>query len=492
MSWLSGWSKRIEIIVDKDQVDSNLENFPVPIYLSASSGQNNDDVSAIFDELITVSGTKKIAITTDDEETQCYVEIERWDWTNEKAWLHAKIPTIASGTDTTLYIYYDSTQSDNTSYIGDVGSIPGQAVWDSDFKLVLHMGEDPNGDVADAIKDSTSNTNHGSPSGGMATADLVDGQFGKCLDFDGVNDEVSCGSDAELDDITLKTIEAFVSPDNYGENLSGRLLCKSRWYLSTKSSYSGFEFSQQATAHGIWTCPLTLSTFQHIAVTFDRGLITNVPLMYVDGASATVTQRQAPSGSFSSDATYNFVVGGNAANAFNNYNGKTDEVRVSSVIRTAAWIKTTSGGLWDDLLIFGEEEGAASTVYFTFSNPTPTQSGIVYGVTQQLCLTTTISGPESNYTYDAVFYNNVTSLQIGSTISGVQSGVSASVYMDTPLAEDYSWYMNAASSGTDDTSDIYTFKKRFLFSGDVYEGSSPASGIPVSGTNALIYDYINP
>ena len=84
-----------------------LSGFPVLVYLSVSSGIGSTDVSAVFDELTSDANRKKIAITTSDGTTQCYVEIERWDDANEKAWLWVKVPSVASGAETDLYLYYD-------------------------------------------------------------------------------------------------------------------------------------------------------------------------------------------------------------------------------------------------------------------------------------------------------------------------------------------------------------------------------------------------
>ena len=68
MSWLSDWSKRIKLTIDSDKIDSTLVDFPVAITLA--SGINT---TGIFNELSTVSGTKKIAITTDNGTCKCYV-----------------------------------------------------------------------------------------------------------------------------------------------------------------------------------------------------------------------------------------------------------------------------------------------------------------------------------------------------------------------------------------------------------------------------------
>jgi len=77
--WLSGWDKRVKLIIDLFDISSDLSNFPVLVYLSTSSGRGPDDISLVFDEIQNSANRKKIAVTTSDGTTQCYVEIERWD-----------------------------------------------------------------------------------------------------------------------------------------------------------------------------------------------------------------------------------------------------------------------------------------------------------------------------------------------------------------------------------------------------------------------------
>src|SRR6056297_2541451 len=121
MSWLSGWAKRRKITIDNTNIDSDLDHFPVPVPLGTSVGQSDQDVSDIFDEL--GSESLKIAVTKSDGETEIYAEVEQWDATNEKAllWVSKSDLTLTAASVTELYIYYDSSQSDNTDYIGAVG-----------------------------------------------------------------------------------------------------------------------------------------------------------------------------------------------------------------------------------------------------------------------------------------------------------------------------------------------------------------------------------
>ena len=89
MSWLSSFNKRIKLTVDNTNVDGTLSNFPVLVKLSNSSGISSTDVTSVFTELGSDANRKKIAVTTSDGETQCYVEIERFDYSNSVAELFA-------------------------------------------------------------------------------------------------------------------------------------------------------------------------------------------------------------------------------------------------------------------------------------------------------------------------------------------------------------------------------------------------------------------
>lgn len=60
-AWLSGWDKRVKLTADSGDIDANLSDFPVLVYLSTSSGRGPDDVSFVFDEV--GANSKKIAVT---------------------------------------------------------------------------------------------------------------------------------------------------------------------------------------------------------------------------------------------------------------------------------------------------------------------------------------------------------------------------------------------------------------------------------------------
>lgn len=166
MAWLGSWAKRFPLHIDYTKVSSGLSAFTVPIRLSAAAGIDNDDLSAVFDDLGV--NKLKLAVTTDDEVTQCYVEVSYWDNSAELAVLWVRVPSVSSSVATDLYLYFDPAQSDNTSYVGVPASAAAVQVWDDESIGVWPLHETPGG--AGSTIDSTKNSINGTPTNAPISA----------------------------------------------------------------------------------------------------------------------------------------------------------------------------------------------------------------------------------------------------------------------------------------------------------------------------------
>jgi len=348
--WLSGWDTRVKITIDHTDVDSNLTNFPVLIYLSNSSGYNSDNVAFVFNELISDANRKKIAVTTSDKTTQCYVEIENWDTSNEKAWLWVNVPSISSTADTDLYLYYDKDHADNTDYVGDTGSTPAQNVWNSNFKGVWHLGETSGG--TGAIKDSTSNKNNGTDYGSPILG--ATGEIGAAIQFDGTDDFLIVPENASLHLGSGLTIEAWVNIDVWGDwkdivFKGGGNAGDSDYQFALVNS----GFAWDGTYAGTWRT-------KYFATSTDTGT-----WIYAVVTHNTVTVKFYRDGSENSsqsdqgaiyESTYQLGISREGAANTGYLDGRIDEVRVSNAPRSAAWIKASYESERDHLVDFGNEE----------------------------------------------------------------------------------------------------------------------------------------
>ena len=348
--WLSGWDKRVKITIDHNDVTSDLSNFPVLIYLSSSSGRNNDDVSFIFNELQSDANRKKIAVTTSDKTTQCYVEIEKWDTANKKAWLWVKVPSISSTTDTDLYFYYDKDHADNTDYVGDVGSAPAKNVWDSGFKAVWHLGDSAGG--SGSIRDSTSNSNHGTDSGGPTF--MAAGRVGNSIRFDGTDDCIIVPDGSSLHLGSGLSIEAWINIDIWGN-------WKDIVFKGGGNAYdSDYQFALvsnglawDGTYNGNWRTkyfPTSQSTgtWLYVAVTHDTVTVK----CYRAGSEIS---SQSDAGAIY-ESSYQLGISREGAANSGYLDGRIDEIRISNTPRSAAWIKASFESERDHLVDFGSEE----------------------------------------------------------------------------------------------------------------------------------------
>lgn len=348
MGWLSGWAKRVEITIDNTNIDSDLTHFPVPIPLGTSVGQDSDDVSFVFDELGSDANRKKIAVTKSDGTTEIYVEIEFWNDSNEKAllWVSKSGLTISSGSTTTLYLYFDSTQSDNTSYVGDTGDSPAQNVWDSDYCGVWHLAQDPSGGSG-AVKDSTSNGNDMTSGGSMTSGDLVDGLLSgqKAIDFDGTDDYLDLETNFASDKYA-KTYEALIYPETAGGGSHGRICDNGKSDLALRDGHGeAFLFEINGSNNDFGDSPITKNQWYTVVA-------------HVNGSSYVEWNGvdSGDTGSGSVNGAQAFRIGNWRDGTARGFDGPIAEVRFSTVERAAAWRKAFHYALTDDLVSFGTEE----------------------------------------------------------------------------------------------------------------------------------------
>jgi len=367
MSWLGTWEKRIKVTVSNTNIDTaNLTHFPLLLSLGTSVGTGSTDVSCVFDELTSDANRKKIAITKTDGTTQLYGEIEKWDDANEKAWIWVSKSDFVLDYDATtdVYLYYDSTQDDNTTYIGDTNDVVAESVWDSNFKAVYHMSD---GADTSHIYDSTSNDNDGTKKGANEP-NQVDGLVGKAQDFDGNDDYIDLGNTASMDWATQLTVEALIKTDVTNEvnmiiSKYNTVGSNREWYIRNNLQVlqvnigdpnDGTFEGQQSSDNNVIT---STAVYYHVSFAFSAN---NVDI-YVDGAevASSTTIGAIPASLYNGAAS--LMLGLQNAGTSDWWKGLEDEVRISNIARSAGWIKATHYSLIDGLVSWGSEEEAPST-----------------------------------------------------------------------------------------------------------------------------------
>jgi len=346
-AWLTGWDYRRKITIESDNIDATLTDFPLLIHLSGSCGSSSQDLTGIFDRIATNS--KKIALTTSDGATQCYVEIEEWDNSNQEAWLWARIPSISSSADTDLYLYYDNAQADNDTYVGLTNSAPADSVWTNDYTAVYHLAES-----GTTCYDSSPNDNDGTKQA-ADNPDGVVGLIGYGQDFEESNVTVpyiDLGAPLIPADATF-TVSAITKSESFSSSYS-TIMAQNRFYDGGTHFFLIIEDSPL----GRVVCRMGNVSGNGDALISGTWYINQLM------ANSAVTESYHNNnkildftGSVGLTQSYHTTLGVGS----NHYNvevfdGIIDEVRISSITRTTEWLSGNYYSQVDSLNTFATEE----------------------------------------------------------------------------------------------------------------------------------------
>ena len=348
MAWLSGWSYRKAVTIDSSLIDADITDFPVVVKLTSSN----------FDFSKALSNGNDIRFTSDDGTTLLKYERERHDSANSLAEYWIKVPSVSSASDTTFYIYYGKSDAID-------GADPTN-VWDSHFKGVWHLNQDPSGTAPQEL-DSTANGNNGTSGGSMTSDDLVEGQVDGALDFDGSDDNIVVPYDVSLDMATNLSISFWFksNTDISGSDIGG-LISKSN---SGTNSEDDWVFFWDGNDDGRLRWGTYGDSIQTTTNTWTAGVRYRIAVVHISSTEAYIYVNEAED-NYNSD--YNpGAINGTADNPIKigvaqiedgNYflNGTIDEVRISNIARSAAYIKASYNSENDSLLTFGAEAAVAT------------------------------------------------------------------------------------------------------------------------------------
>ena len=352
--WNDNWHKRIKLTIDNASSTETLANFPMLVSLNSSRIAYVD----------TQDSGQDIRFTN-NHGVELKYEIESWNESGTST-VWVKIPSMtAESTSKYIYMYYDNPSASDAQ--------DAENVWDSNFKMVQHMDEDPDAGGAGDIEDSTSNNNNGTATTSMTTDDLVSAQIGDGIDFDGSDDYIEISRDSSIEPTSALTIFAWVnlsnkSPSTYHEIVSKQKDDWSEAYYSyelrinddTTTDRLEFYFSDGTDRDAIIASngSFVYDQWTHIAVTFDSGSLK----LYQNGAEVNATSSSVTSLGYwdtplDIGKPYNSGV---VTNAWTD--GIIDEVRISNTARSAEWIEANYLSMTDDMLTYASAEKSPEAV----------------------------------------------------------------------------------------------------------------------------------
>jgi hypothetical protein len=330
-SWFnSNWLYRKHLRIDSSRVAGNLTNFPVLINTTdldwRDSGNSGHVAQADGGDILFTAGD---GVTKLDHEIESYNEI-----TGELvAWV--EVPSLSGSADTGLYIYYGN----STLAAGD-NQWNANGTWDEggsgNFKGVWHLEEVvTNEQTTGTHEDSTSYGNDGDQNNNGNTAS---GKIGGAQDFDGADDYVDLGSPAALNLTTTFSVTAWVKWRATGVDqviyASGSVNGDHYRVDVNNCNTDGLSLREDGEAcHPANSTLLPANTWHHVAVVKDGDSGTNVTF-YLDG----VSDGTASAGTSGANGLKRIGARTESTDMF--FDGFIDEVRISSVARTAEWIET--------------------------------------------------------------------------------------------------------------------------------------------------------
>lgn len=293
------YAQRLPITIEPDNFDSDIPAFPLRIFLGTSVGADDQDVSAVFDE---VGGlVRKIRITDADNNTlPC--EIIYWNDVTEFAVLGVAIYEIDATNGQHIYLYYDAGMPNCGETIVTANTRPTPSSADEFLRFDWHASKyKPNTPTVSPFE-SAYNTGWVGVDGDQNFESIddndlaVDSDFGPYVDLD--YGEFITFADNSAFDRTISqpfTLEAFVRfPSEQSNQI--RIISK----RDASSPFQGYELHFDAGNDdfrvvldiGASTSRVNTSStnvddnnWHHVVATYDGSDTIGGLLMYMDGSA---------------------------------------------------------------------------------------------------------------------------------------------------------------------------------------------------------------
>ncbi len=393
MSWYSPyWSDRKSIIIAHSQVSgsSNLTNFPVLISVTDANLATVANGGSVG-----IADGSDILFTAADGATKLNHEIESYNPGTGQLIAWVQIPTVSPTTDTVIFIYYGNASA--TTQQNPTG------VWDSNYKAVYHL---PNGTTLSG-NDSTSNGNNGTLANSpAATSGKIDG----AASFNGSSTQYIGTPYAGPASQTPFTASFWIATTSTSQPSGKNTAAIMGWGNGGTCGNPGYFViaSVDGLGHGADNTGLQIDSPCVGYQQWPNAIVYDGNWQYVTLACNGSTCSAYRNGALQSGTANQLAVGtGNnvkiAMGDFSDsgpFTGQLDEVRISSIMRSAGWIATeyNNQSSPSTFLSFGSQQGSWEPP--PVATPTFSPSAGTYSSAQTVTISTTTSGASIRYTTD--------------------------------------------------------------------------------------------
>jgi hypothetical protein len=312
-AWYSdSWAHRVSITISSAQLSADLANFPVYVDLA--------DLPADFHAGVNSDGSD-IRVTLSDGTTEVPREVVFYDSATDTGEMYFKAPALSSSADTVFYIYYGNPSATEPAVTATYGR---NNVWSNGYGGVWHMGTATLVDSTGQVGNSTSNT-------GTVSATS---EFGTATDYSGSSQRSIIPDAASINANVLNslTYTLWLNADSFTRSME-----KGDQYFLLNFAGSGdqgplVKISGANRMADVGT--LSTGTWYMLGGRYSYAGGTSGVLDAIKNGSIvnTTTGLTAQIDSASKD----LYIGSDDTSLY--FDGRIDEVRISSVVRSDAWI----------------------------------------------------------------------------------------------------------------------------------------------------------
>lgn len=322
--WGPLWERRRELVLDNEDVEETLVDFPVLVRLN----------SARVDYSLTKDDGTDVRFVLADGFTVLPHEIESWDEAGDSfVWI--KLPSLPEDGNATplLHMYYGNDAALDAS-------LPAQ-VWSNGYRSVHHMGQ---------LTDSTGLGHDAAAIGGVTE---VQGAVGRASAFNGLDGHAVLPAEQDYDFGGGMTVEALVRVDGFSVNWQA-LVTKgdSAWRLHRYEGENTVAFSNNTTlGSDSMSAGVNMLDAAYHSVAMSLG--GDNKRVFVDGV--LIDSDLYLLNISGNDEPVMFGENSQATGRF--FHGVMDEVRISGSGRSIEWLQTSHRAQRDlGLVLYGVEE----------------------------------------------------------------------------------------------------------------------------------------
>jgi hypothetical protein len=340
---MNGWSHRAALTISAAYIDEDLTNWTLVFDQSFMSFLTQVDGPLDLDGTRPAkSDGGDIRFATDAAGlTEIAVDLREWTPNNDQALatceIALKIPFVDSFANTTIYLFWGNSTAEKP--LPD--SLYGQYnAYDSDYELVYPLSEN-----SGSRFDRTSNQETLTPN---STPTAVDGVVGNANSFDGLNDYLYSGTSNPIEGGNTFTVECWSKAPRSQPNGYTDASIVTLATAGVTSDALGFWCDAASPASGrsnliAWlvageriesdTGEWTDDTWEHFAGTSSS---TTLKLL-IDGVEVTDSPKSVAIGNIRSNTRFLVAAWDFDLDRYER-NGEIDELRISSTVRSNAWI----------------------------------------------------------------------------------------------------------------------------------------------------------